>query len=476
MSEVIEQSGAAREFRAQRRAYPRVLVHFLAIVTLVYGLSLLITLPWSMKEAAFSDSGLAASGLLGQINSVLLLAIGTFILLRWVIVQGMAFYECNRVRSTPPVEFTDPPFVSILVPAYNETETVVAALRSLILLDYPSYEIIFVDDGSSDDTYAKALPIAGKYQNCTLQVFTKPNGGKWSALNFAYGKAKGDLVLFVDADSGLARDALKIMVPRVMEPGVGAVSGQVTIRNRVNLLTRFQAVEYLFGNGGMRTALSFLGTVTVVPGPIGLYRREVLEEIRKLPGNQPKNPAERGPGDVFGPLSGETFAEDFQLSLSVLALGYRVVYEPRAYAYTKCPEDISVLMNQRYRWIRGTWQVYHIYNRELRHLKKLRLVPLVMAVLYPLDIYVVPILNFLFWGAIALSAAAGISLDSVIAWIGSVSLLNIMTAMVYILEQDDEVALVPLVPLLDIYQSFLVNCAWVIAAIDHIRGTRMKWS
>jgi cellulose synthase/poly-beta-1,6-N-acetylglucosamine synthase-like glycosyltransferase len=203
-----------------------------------------------------------------------------------------------------------------------------------------------------------------------------------------------------------------------------------------------------------------------------------LEEIRKLPGNKPKDDASRKPGDVYGPLSGETFAEDFQLSLSALALGGRIVYEPRACAYTKCPEDISVLMNQRYRWFRGTWQVYAIYWRQLRHLKKekIRYLPTIMALFYPLDIYLVPILNLLFWGSIALSAASGTSLDDVVIWIGSVSLLNVMTATIYILEQDDEIELLPFVPFLDLYQSFLVNSAWIVAAIDEVRGTRMKWS
>ncbi|MFC1459394.1 glycosyltransferase [Microvirga arabica] len=454
------------------------LVNFLAAGTFAYGLSLLVTLPWSMKEAAFAEGGLAATGPFGHINAVLLVAIGTFILLRWLIIQGLAFVEFNRIRRSTSVEPNRLPFVSILVPAFNESETVVAALQSLIHLDYPAYEVIFIDDGSLDDTYAKARPIAGKYGHCTVQVFTKPNGGKWSALNFAYEKARGDLILFVDADSGLARDALKVMVPRLLSPGVAAVSGQVTIRNRNNMLTRFQSIEYLLGNGGMRTALSALGLVTVVPGPIGLYRREILEEIRNLPGNKPKDETSKKPGDAFGPLSGETFAEDFQLSLSALALGGRIVYEPRAYAYTRCPEEVGVLMNQRYRWFRGTWQVYAIYWRQLRHLKKekIRYLPTIMALFYPLDIYLVPILNFVFWGSIALSAAAGVSLDDVVIWIGSVSLLNVMTATIYVLEQDDEIELLPFVPLLDIYQSLLVNSAWIVAAIDEVRGTRMKWS
>jgi hypothetical protein len=103
------------------------------------------------------------------------------------------------------------------------------------------------------------------------------------------------------------------------------------------------------------------------------------------------------------------------------------------------------------------------------------MLPIVMAILYPLDIFLIPLLNFMFWGSIAASAVAGLALDHVVVWIGSVCLLNMMTTMVYILEQDDEIGLLAYVPILDVYQSLLVNSAWVIAAIDELRGTRMKW-
>ncbi|RYE51016.1 MAG: glycosyltransferase family 2 protein [Hyphomicrobiales bacterium] len=469
------------EFRAKPRSYPRWTVNLLAITTFLYGLVLSFTLPWTIQATLFSpENGLANRGPMATVWGCALIAIGALILLRWLSVQALAFYEHDRLRRSPPQVLAKAPFVSILVPAFNESETVVGALKSLIGLDYPNYEVIFVDDGSTDDTFVKAFPMAGQYANCTLRVYTKPNGGKWSSLNFAYHKAEGDLLLCVDADSGLARDALKVMVPRILEPGVVAVSGQVTIRNRHNFLTRLQAAEYLLGNGGMRMALSALGAVTVVPGPIGLYRREIMEQVARIPGTGPTAAAHKGPGAVSGPLSGETFAEDFQLSLSALALGGRVVYEPRAYAYTKCPDDVAALISQRYRWMRGTWQVYMIYLRTLRKLvkteRKVPLLSVVMTVLYPLDIYLVPLLNFFFWGAIAASLALGESMGFVIGWIGSVALLNVMTAMIYILEQDDDVALVPLIPVLDLYQSILVNSAWVIAAIDEARGTRMRWS
>jgi cellulose synthase/poly-beta-1,6-N-acetylglucosamine synthase-like glycosyltransferase len=181
-------------------------------------------------------------------------------------------------------------------------------------------------------------------------------------------------------------------------------------------------------------------------------------------------------------LSGETFAEDFQLSLSCLALGHKVVYEPRAIAYTKCPHTVEGLLSQRYRWMRGTWQVLRIYARDLRPcnraLSSAQLPTLhhIMMLLYTVDVYVVPILNFFFWFALAGCAAMGLNLSGIAEWIGAVSLLNVTTALLYVFLQDDDISILAVVPLLDIYQALLVNSAWFIAGIDELRRSRMNWS
>jgi len=469
------------EFKANKRALSKVIVRQLLFITSVYGLLVTISVPWAVDAIIFDESRYANWGYTSYLWGGTMLLFGTVIMLRWCAVQSVAFWEYDRRILSKGVDPDDKPFVSILVPAYNETDTIEPALHALVALNYPNYEVIVIDDGSTDDTFVKALPLAGRYERCTVQVIRKPNGGKWSALNLAYRYSKAEYVLCVDADSRLNPDALGYLVPRLRGSGVAGVAGQVTVRNRDRILTRLQAAEYLLGNGGMRMALSFLGLVTVVPGPIGLYKRAVLEEISKLPCNQ-RAAASHGDedGKVNGPLSGETFAEDFQLSLSCLALGYRVVYEPRAIAYTKAPHLVETLLNQRYRWMRGTWQVLMIYARDLRSLPKddRHPVPLsiIMVLLYTADVYVIPILNFLFWIALVSAAAAGMNLLGIGLWITAVSVLNVMTAAIYVLLHDDDFRLLPVVPFLDLYQALLVNCAWVIAAIDEIRGSRMKWS
>jgi poly-beta-1,6-N-acetyl-D-glucosamine synthase len=473
-----EPGGGRSDFRARPRHIPGWMINGLAALTLAYGLVLCALLPWVAVRLCM-DAPQVGPMLVWALALVLL---GTVVLLRWLIVQALAFCGADRARRRPRALPADPPLVSILVPAFNESDTVVDALRSLLELDYPAFDIVFVDDGSTDDTFLKALPLAGPHPNGMLHVLTKPNGGKWSALNYGFSRARGSLILCVDADSRLARDALRAMVPRLLEPGVVACSGQVMIRNRDRLLTCLQATEYLVANGGLRMAQNAVGAVTVVPGPIGLYRREVMDQVARIPaedGSAPP-PGHTGPGAVAGPLSSATFAEDFHLSLSALVLGGRIVYEPRAYAYTKCPDTILALLNQRYRWIRGTWQVYALYARYLSGVAgtntRARLVATVMHGVYPIDLMITPAFNFYYTTLTCIALAQGRSLALIGTSIGAMALLNAMAGLVHVLLQDEEFGLVPLMPLLDYYVGILVNAAWVIALVDQLRRTAMRWS
>jgi len=466
----------AGEFRSIRRPLAGGLVTALMLMTIGYGLCLTLTLPFNLSDGLL-DQGVL--GLFGVVGNVLFAALLLMTMIRWCVVHPIAFRGFHRTLAEPPRSAAHEPFVSILVPACNEAETMDAAVRSLILLDYPRYEVIVIDDGSKDETYPIAKQHEGDYERCTVRVYSKPNGGKWSALNFGFAKAKGDMLLCVDADSRLASDTLWIAVARMQaEPGVVGVAGQVTIRNRVNMLLKLQALEYVLGNGGMRMAMSEFGIVTIVPGAIGLYRREIFEEVARLSCNQ-RQVASHGEdsGKVYGPLSGETFAEDFQLSLSCLALGGKVVYEPRAVAFTKGPARMDALMSQRYRWMRGTWQVLRIYMRDLRAhaLRKNPRLDAIVAACYTIDIFLIPLVNFGFWAWIATAAALGVELGGVVTWLLGIALLNFMSAMVYALVQDDEIVLTPLSFLMDLYLSIVVNAGWAIAGIDELRGTRMKW-
>jgi len=154
------------------------------------------------------------------------------------------------------------------------------------------------------------------------------------------------------------------------------------------------------------------------------------------------------------------------------------VYEPRANAYTRCPEDITGLLNQRYRWMRGTWQVFSVYMRQMRTTARSKNPNLdrAMLLLYPIDIFLAPIINMRFWMLLGASAATGRALEPFISWIAAMVVLNMMTTCFYMLAHDDEFELLPTVLVLDLYQSLLVNSAWIIAAFDELRGTQMRWN
>jgi cellulose synthase/poly-beta-1,6-N-acetylglucosamine synthase-like glycosyltransferase len=185
------------------------------------------------------------------------------------------------------------------------------------------------------------------------------------------------------------------------------------------------------------------------------------------------------PGHVAGPLSDETFAEDFQLSLTTLALHGRIVYEPRAIAYTRAPENILSLINQRYRWLRGIMQVINIYNTKLRALCNAADRNKLVAILkwsYLVDIYVLPLINFsALFACLFMIGSEGFLGGYAFVWFLAISLLNVMTATFYILSQGDEFPLLATVVALDLYQCLLINSVWVAAVADQLRKSDMRW-
>jgi poly-beta-1,6-N-acetyl-D-glucosamine synthase len=460
------------QYQARPRYMPPIFLSALAVMLLAFGGTLMIALLWNILDLIngreFQDLGRF------QLFVCDLFAVFTFvILLRWCTVQFLAFRAQLSKRTTLSYDSSAWPSVSILVPAYQEAENIESTLGSLVELEYPHYEIIVVDDGSSDATFEKARKFSRN--SGTVSVLRKDNGGKWSALNLAFKYAKYELIFCVDADSRLSRNALQLLVPHMRDPRIAAVCGQVTVRNRVNLITKLQAMEYVYANGGLRTAQSHFGWMLVVPGPIGLYRRSNLEQITKLAGEI----AERvRPGHVAGPLSNETFAEDFQLSLTTRALNGRIAYEPRAIAYTRAPENILSLINQRYRWMRGTMQVLNIYYTKLRarwNAADRNKIDPILKWSYVVDIYVMPLINFTALFMCLFMIATDRIGGQAFAWFLAISLLNVMTATFYILSQGDEFSLLATVVALDLYQCLLINSVWVVSVADHLRKSKMRW-
>jgi cellulose synthase/poly-beta-1,6-N-acetylglucosamine synthase-like glycosyltransferase/peptidoglycan/xylan/chitin deacetylase (PgdA/CDA1 family)/spore germination protein YaaH len=229
------------------------------------------------------------------------------------------------------------PRVAVLIPAYNEETVIVRTIRSVLNSDYKNLHVIVIDDGSSDRTAEAAREAyAAEIAAGHLQVLTKPNGGKAAALNFALDRLKEEIYVGIDADTVIAADAISKLIPHFEDPRIGAMAGNAKVGNRVNLWTRWQALEYITSQNFDRRALALFHIVTVVPGAIGAWRTAPV----KAAGGYPIN----------------TVAEDADLTMNLLEQGLRVDYEDRSLAFTEAPIDMKGLMRQRFRWSFGILQ------------------------------------------------------------------------------------------------------------------------
>jgi poly-beta-1,6-N-acetyl-D-glucosamine synthase len=224
--------------------------------------------------------------------------------------------------------------ISVIVPAFNEEKSIASSIESLLALDYHDYEVVVVDDGSTDGT----LEIARRYEGKVVRVIHQDNRGKAEALNAGIRSATGVVVLTVDADTRLNAASLRALSDRFSSnPALGALAGNVKVDVPGGLLQRLQEVEYTTGIGLTRKGQSMLSSVMIVPGPIAAFRKDALERA--------------------GYFSPDTFAEDFDVTLAVLKERYRVEYEDAAIAYTIAPRGVGDLVKQRRRWYRGMIQV-----------------------------------------------------------------------------------------------------------------------
>ena len=268
---------------------------------------------------------------------ILVFFVGDILMSARLLIVGL-FAVIDRVSKRPPV--AEPgycPRIAVLVPAYNEETVIVRTIRSVLNSDYKNLRVIVIDDGSSDRTAElAAAAYAREIAAGRLQVLTKRNEGKAAALNYALDRMNEEIYVGIDADTVIATDAISKLIPHFADPGIGAMAGNAKVGNRLNLWTRWQALEYITSQNFERRALDLFHVVTVVPGAIGAWRTAPV----KAAGGYPLN----------------TVAEDADLTMNLLEQGLKVDYEDRALAYTEAPIDGKSLMRQRFRWSFGTLQ------------------------------------------------------------------------------------------------------------------------
>lgn len=263
--------------------------------------------------------------------------------IRILIIGFMAGLEKKRKSAINDIiQIPYHPFVSIIVPAYNEEVNAVSSIHNLLKCDYPHFEIIFIDDGSKDSTYQK---VSEAFQgNNLVRVLTKENGGKATALQYGINESKADYVVCIDADTKLAPDAVSKLMRNFIDPAinegknVGAVAGSVIVGNELNILTKWQSIEYITSQNFDRKGFAYLNAITVIPGAIGAFKKQAINDA--------------------GGFTSDTLAEDCDITLRILREGYTIANEPKAYAYTEVPEKLKQFLRQRVRWSFGVMQAF----------------------------------------------------------------------------------------------------------------------
>jgi cellulose synthase/poly-beta-1,6-N-acetylglucosamine synthase-like glycosyltransferase/peptidoglycan/xylan/chitin deacetylase (PgdA/CDA1 family) len=355
----------------------------------------------------------------------------------------------GRTRRRSPARsgaITSPP-VSVIVPAYNEAKGIGNAVRSLATSDYPTVEVIVVDDGSTDGTAEVVRDLC--LDNVT--VISTPNGGKPSALNIGIRQARHDIVIMVDGDTVFEPTSIRELVKPFADPAVGAVSGNVKIGNRRSLIAHWQHIEYVIGFSLDRRMYDTLRCMPTVPGAIGAYRSAVLRDV--------------------GGVSHDTLAEDTDLTMAICRAGWRVVYQDTALAWTEAPTSLSQLWKQRYRWCYGTLQAMWKHRAALGERSVFGLIGLPALALFGIVLpLLAPLLDILaLYGVLALHDRM-----TVTVWLGMLGLQAMTAAFAFLLDGERLRPLwaLPLQQFVYRQVMYLVAARSVATAI---MGVRLRW-
>ncbi len=414
------------------------------VVSLVAGALLLY---WGLRQVQWDLPSAFVRGSMVVLLVFLLLLILRYLALLW-------FSYLNHLEEDEQEPGHLPP-VTILVPAYNEGAVIQGSIRSLLSLDYPRYEILVIDDGSSDDTSIKARAYEGEHGGATVRVIRKPNGGKARALNTGISQASSAFVLCMDGDSALHPQTLRRAVRHLVNhSAVGAVAGSVKVVNRTNMLASLQALEYVEGLNMVRSAQAFFRLVNIVPGPIGLFRRAALEHV--------------------GGYDHDTFAEDCDLTLKLIADGWQVRYEPGAVAYTEAPESLLDLLKQRYRWTRGILQAIGKHKRAL--VDPRRGIAISFTLWYMIFEGILwPSLNVFAHGLFVWVATLHGTALPLVLWFAQLTVLDLAAALYCVAVEEESLALVPYAVLYRAFFALTIDTAKLFATLEELLKLRMEW-
>jgi len=264
------------------------------------------------------------------------------------------FFRNRWEKLEAPAALTHYPSVSILIPAHNEERVIAHALAAVTAIDYPHFEIVVVDDGSTDNTRSVVEHYVRTGQ--VRLIAKQQNEGKAMALNDALPCLNGEIVLIMDADAEPAPDILQHMLPHFDHARVAAVTGNPRVKNVDTFLARLQLIEFSSIVSLLRRSQRIWGRIMTVSGVVAAFRKSALLDV--------------------GGFSPEMPTEDIELTWKLQRRFWDIRYEPRALVWMTVPSTLSSLFSQRRRWSRGLMQVLHKHRDVILHWKYRRMWPI----------------------------------------------------------------------------------------------------
>lgn len=272
----------------------------------------------------------------------------------WLVTSVIYFVRKERLSEEDEADLyelpTPPPMVSVLIPTYCEEKVIEATLEGALRIDYPNFEVVVVDDGSTDGTVARINPYV---ESGRVRLIRKTvNEGKAMALNDALLCLNGEIVLTIDADAVVDTRILRYIVPHFSSTRVAAVTGNPRVANRRTLLSKIQLIEFTSIVGLLRRAQRVWGRIQTVSGVVVAFRKKALFDV-----------------GLFDPSMA---TEDIDMSWRLQKRFWDIRYEPKGLVWMQVPETLGAFFKQRRRWAIGLGQVLRSHLGILLHRKNLR--------------------------------------------------------------------------------------------------------
>jgi poly-beta-1,6-N-acetyl-D-glucosamine synthase len=238
-------------------------------------------------------------------------------------------------RRVEPLPMGTPPRISVIVPTYCEELHIEETLEACLALDYPDFEVVVVDDGSTDGTVDRVMRYVR--ERGVRLIAKRQNEGKAMALNDAIHCVSGEIVFIIDADAAPEPECLRYLAPHFASPRVAAVTANPRVVERDTLLEKMQTMEFTSIVSILRRAQRVWGRVLTVSGVSTAFRRAALYDV--------------------GLFSPDMTTEDIDLTWKLQKRYYDVRYEPGAVVWMRVPRTPRALWQQRRRWARGLIEV-----------------------------------------------------------------------------------------------------------------------